>query len=510
MEQGNLQSIVIAGGGTAGWMTAAALSANLPAHLCAITVVESETIATIGVGEATIPTIQLYNRLAGVDDAHFLATTGATFKLGIAFSNWLQKGHEYFHPFGRYGQDFGTSAFYQHWLRARSLGDETDLADYSLNVQAAKRGKMRTPDPDPRSVYSSLSYAYHLDAHLYGQYLRELAQSRGVIRREGMIKDVTVDAVSGHIKDLRLDDGGVIEGDLFIDCTGMRARLMGEALGISYQDWSHYLPCNRAIALPTNHIDLASPYTRATAQSGGWQWRIPLRHRMGNGLVYCADFCSDSQALDTLLGHVEGRALADPKPIQFTTGRREKFWQGNCLAIGMSAGFLEPLESTSIHLIQTAITKLLSWFPTRSIDPLNVAEFNRQTINEYERTRDFLVLHYHATHRDDSEFWRHCRTMEIPDTLKEKIEVFRRTGRLVTRNHDFFQEASWLAVMLGQGIMPEQHDPLTLNIRPLDLDRILQGTKALILRAANDMPNQADYLREILQNSGVPEALKVH
>jgi len=494
MAQENITSIVIAGGGTAGWMAAAALSAVIPAHRCTITVVESDAIGTIGVGEATIPPIQLFNRIAGVEEADFIRATGATFKLGIEFADWVELNHRHFHPFGRFGDDFGASPFHQHWLRAQALGDTTPFADFSLTTQGAYRGRLRAPDGDPRSVYATMSYAYHLDATRYAGFLRGLAEQRGVIRREGMIADVALDGESGHIAALHLDDGGMIAGELFIDCTGMRSLLLGGALGVPFEDWSHWLPCNRALAVPTDRIDLTTPYTRSTAHQAGWQWRIPLQHRMGNGMVYCADFWSEDQAYAALMAKLEGAPTAEPRPIRFTTGRRQTMWAKNCIAIGLAAGFLEPLESTSIHLIQTGITKLLGWFPTLAFDPLIAREYNRQTINEYERARDFLVLHYRSNRRTDGAFWAHCRSLPIPDTLAEKIEMFRRSGRLLTRDHDLFQDASWLAVMLAKGIRPEAYDPLTESIRPLDLDRILRGMKATIARAADAMPTHQAFL----------------
>lgn len=496
--QDNISSIVIAGGGTAGWMTAAALSALLPPHLVSIQLVESDEIGAIGVGEATIPPIQLFNRLAQVDETAFIKATGATFKLGIEFVDWHSRGHRYFHPFGRYGDDFGAAPFHQHWLRAHLLGDATPISDYSLSTKAALAGKYRRPEMNSKSVYSTLAYAYHFDASRYGTYLRSLAEARGVQRREGKIADVLLDGENGHIRSLRLEDGGELTGDLFIDCTGLRALLIGGALGVDYQDWSRYLPCNRALAVPTDRIDLDTPYTRATAHGAGWQWRIPLQHRVGNGMVYCDAFWDEDDVARTLLGNVDGKPLADPRPIHFRTGRRDRFWVKNCIAIGLSAGFLEPLESTSIHLIQTGITRLLGFFPTRSLDPLLIDEFNRHTTNEYDRTRDFLVLHYHATERSDSEFWNHCRTMPIPDTLAEKLDMFRGSGRLLKRDHDLFQDASWLAVMLGQGICPAGCDPLTESIRPLDLDRVLRGMRAAIARAADDMPTHAAFIGGLL------------
>jgi tryptophan halogenase len=507
--QDNISSIVIAGGGTAGWMTAAALSAMLPPHLFSIKLVESDEIGAIGVGEATIPPIRLFNGLAQVDEVAFIKATGATFKLGIEFVGWRAGDDRYFHPFGRYGDDFGAAPFHQHWLRAQLLGETSPIADYSLTTKAALAGKHRRPDTDSRSVYSTLAFAYHFDALRYGRYLRSLAEERGVQRREGKIVDVNLDGETGFIRSLCLEDGGEIAGDLFIDCTGQRAQLIGRALDVDYVDWSPYLPCNRALAIPSDPVDLDTPYTRATAHGAGWQWRIPLQHRVGNGMVYCDAFWNEDDAARALLDNVDGAPHGDPRPIRFRTGRRERFWSKNCVAIGLSAGFLEPLESTSIHLIQTGITRLLNFFPARSFDPPVIAEFNRHTTNEYDRTRDFLVLHYHATERSDSEFWNHCRTMPIPDTLAEKLEMFRCSGRLLKRDHDLFQDASWLAVMLGQGIWPSGYDPLTESIRPLDLDRALRQMRAAIARAADEMSSHKAYIDQHCRAEITPPALAV-
>ena len=341
-----------------------------------------------------------------------------------------------------------------------------------------------------------MSFAYHFDALRYGQYLRSLAEARGVKRREGKIVDVTLDPHTGHIESLRLEDGGELTGDLYVDCTGFRALLIGEALGVPYRDWSRYLPCNRALAVPTDAVDLDAPYTRATAHSAGWQWRIPLQHRLGNGLVFCDAFWSEEKAAQALLANLEGKPLADLRPIRFVTGRRERFWERNCIAVGLSAGFLEPLESTSIHLVQTSITRLLGLFPTRSFDPLVISEYNRHATNEYDRTRDFLLLHYHATERSDSEFWNHCRTMPVTDTLAEKLEMFTGSGRLLKRGQDFFQDGSWLAVMLGQGIEPRSYDPMTESIRPTELDRVLRAMRGAISNAAAEMPAHARFLSQ--------------
>ncbi|GHC94322.1 tryptophan halogenase family protein [Novosphingobium pokkalii] len=497
MAPPHIRSIVIAGGGTAGWMVAAALSRTIAPHRCRITLVESETIGTIGVGEATIPPIQTFNQVIGLDEAAFLQATKGTFKLGIEFAGWRCKGHRYFHPFGRQGNDFGGTQFHQHWLRAQALGDDTPFGEFSLNEKAAYAGRMRRPDADPRSVYATFAYAYHFDAALYAQHLRALSEARGVERREGVIDEVVLDGETGRIASLRLDDGGMLDGDLFIDCTGLRSLLLGEALGVPFEDWTRYLPCNRALAVPTDCIDLDRPYTRSTAHKAGWQWRIPLQHRMGNGMVYSAEHWSDEEAHDALMANLDGRPLADPRPIRFTTGRRAQSWVKNCVAIGLSAGFLEPLESTSIHLIQIAVAKLLNWFPDMGFDAMTMAEYNRQIANEYDRIRDFLVLHYHANERSDEPFWHQCRTAAMPESLAEKMALFRRTGRLLARDSDLFQDASWLAVLLGQGIMPQAYDPLTESLRPLELDQMLCGMRQLIERASAAMPTQQAHLAGI-------------
>ncbi|TNE66609.1 MAG: tryptophan 7-halogenase [Alphaproteobacteria bacterium] len=488
-----VQDIVIAGGGTAGWMAAAILSAAM-GGTCNITLVESDDIGIIGVGEATIPPIQLFNRILGIDDNDFVRATQATFKLGIEFADWKRLGHTYFHPFGRYGDDFGMAPFHQHWLRARALGDTSPFEAYSLTTQAAYAGKFRRSDNNPRSVFSTFSYAYHFDATLYARFLRTYAERRGVVRREGRIANVALDGDSGFVAALEMEDGGRIAGDLFIDCTGFRGMLISGALGVGFEDWADWLPCNRAVAVQSMNMVDPVPYTRSTARGAGWQWRIPLQHRTGNGLVYCSDYMSDDEAAETLLANLDGKALTEVKPIRFQAGHRAKYWHKNCIALGLASGFLEPLESTSIHLIQTGITKLLSWFPDKHCAPELAAEYNRQTQNEYDRVRDFLVLHYHATERDDTPFWQHCRNMPIPDSLAEKIEMFRHSGRLISRSFDMFQDSSWLAVMLGQGIMPESFDPMTNSMLPSDLASILGGMSKVIRDTVAAMPTQKQFI----------------
>ena len=449
MNQQSIRKIAIIGGGTAGWMTAAALANSLRGK-CRLVLVESEEIGTIGVGEATIPPLKLFNASLGIDENEFIRHSQGTFKLGIEFVNWARQGHRYMHPFGQFGADFDSIPLHQYWLRARSQGDPTPLGDYSMACVAAYKGRFDRPTRDPRLVQSTYDYAYHLDASLYAKYLRVYSEKKGVERIEGRVEEVNQDAENGLITAVRLSDAREIEADFFVDCTGFRGLLIEQALKTGYEDWSHWLPCDRAVAVPCKSGGEFTPYTRSIAHDAGWQWRIPLQHRIGNGYVYCSRFLEDDAAAEKLMSGLDGEALAEPRFLRFTTGRRNKFWNRNCVAIGLSAGFMEPLESTSIHLIQSAITRLLALFPDRNFDELGIREYNRITINEYERVRDFLILHYHATERDDSPLWRYCSGMSIPETLQYKMEHFRRYGRLVTDGMELFQNPSWLAVHVGQ------------------------------------------------------------
>ena len=431
MSDAQLRSILIAGGGTAGWMAAAALSTALKPRQCRIVLVESDEIGTVGVGEATIPPIQLFNKLLGVDECEFVRETQGTFKLGIEFVGWLREGERYFHPFGRYGDDFGLTPFHQQWLRARALGSVTPLDAWSLNHQAAYRGRFEIPTPQSGRVFSTFSWAYHFDASLYARYLRGLAESRGVARVEGKIAEVVLRPEDGFVERLTLADGRSLDADLFIDCTGFRG-LITEALDTGYEDWTRWLPCDRALAVPCARVADPEPFTRSTARPAGWQWRIPLQHRIGNGQVYCSAAISDDAVHASLMANLDGAPEAEPRQLRFTTGRRRKAWNRNCIALGLASGFLEPLESTSIHLIQTGISRLLSWFPDRNFDPLLAAEYNRLVDAEMESIRDFLVLHYRANQRDEP-FWRRCHAMAIPDTLAAKARRYRRRRRAADR-----------------------------------------------------------------------------
>ena len=489
-----LRHVLVVGGGTAGWMAAAALSRLIGNGVTRVSVVESEDIGTVGVGEATIPPIQNFNGLLGIDEADFMRATQATFKLGIEFSDWGQVGDRYMHPFGGFGVDMDAIQFHQHWLRRHGEGDPTSLWDYSLSTVAARAGRFIKPGRDAPSALQTLKYAYHFDAGLYAAYLRRHAESRGVIRHEGRIVDVALRSTDGFVEAVTLDDGRRIQADLFIDCSGFRGLIIEQALGAGYEDWSHWLPCDRALAVPTANVSPLTPYTRATAGSAGWRWRIPLQHRTGNGHVYCSSHISDDDACAELMAGLDGAPLADPRPLRFVTGRRRAPWVKNCVCLGLASGFLEPLESTSIHLIQSGVSKLMTMFPDDRFDPLLIAEYNRLSQLQFEQIRDFIILHYKATRRDDTPFWRQVRDMEIPETLSRKIDLFRATGRLFRFEDELFSEASWIAVLLGQGIIPSAYEPLADAVdRPLT-DRRMDAIAKVIRDIAADMPGHEAFI----------------
>ncbi len=498
MDAGDRQirNVVIVGGGSAGWMTAAALANSLQ-HGCRVTLVESEEIGTVGVGEATIPPIKLFNQMLGLPEAEFMRRTQGSFKLGIQFVDWGQPGERYFHPFGTFGRPFDTVGLHHFWLQARAQGKAGPLDEYCMAWAAASAGRFAPPIADQRHVLSTHEYAYHFDAGLYARYLREYSEQRGVVRIEGRIADVQLDGESGFVRSVRMEDGRSIEGELFVDCSGFRGLLIEGALQTGYDDWSHWLPCDRAMAVPCEgaaaRVGEFTPYTRSTARTAGWQWRIPLQHRTGNGYVYCSKFISDDEAAATLLANLDGKALADPRPLRFVAGRRRKTWNRNVIAIGLSSGFLEPLESTSLHLIQGGIARLLALFPDRDFDPMVRDEYNRIAASEVERIRDFIILHYRLNRRQEGELWRQCAAMPIPDTLQEKIAHFRAYGRLVQREYDLFGPASWLAVHVGQGNLPQRLDPL-VHHRDVDSVQWLAKLRDTLATAARQLPTHQQYV----------------
>lgn len=495
-----IKSVQIVGGGTTGWMAAAALAHLLKGTGTTIRLIESEEIGTVGVGEATIPPLKMFNDMLGLDELEFVKATQATFKLGIEFIDWAQLGHSYIHPFGDFGLDFDAIPFYQYWVRQFVEGHTKgkDLFDYSLMVQACTVNKFMLPLRDrPKSALSDINYAYQFDAGLYGAYLRRYAESKGVERVEGKVIHVDQNAETGFIEAIQTEDGRKFEADFFVDCSGFRGLLIEGALQTGYYDWSKWLPANRAVAVGCEKkAGPTIPYTKATAKAAGWQWRIPLQHRTGNGHVYCSEFISDDQAANMLFEGLDAPALGTPKFLRFTTGRRKKFWNKNVLALGLAAGFMEPLESTSIHLVQTSLARLMTHFPDKSFDTHDIDAFNERTALEYERVRDFLVLHYTATRRDDTEFWRHCRAIENPPHLIDKIHRFKSTGRIFEAHLDLFSTPSWLAVMYGQGIEPEGFNPVTLKATDHDVTKVFDRVDKTLSAALDYMPGHDVFIDE--------------
>jgi tryptophan 7-halogenase len=488
--------VLIVGGGTAGWMTAAALSRLLPPRVASIRLLESAEIGTVGVGEATVPHIRFFNARLGLDEADFMARTRATFKLGIEFRNWRRIGDSYIHPFGAFGRDLAGVPFHHHWVRAHRSGSVRPLESYSLPVRAAREGKFAHPSQDFSSPLSTYSYAYQFDAGLYAAYLRSYAEARGALRTEGRIVDVRLNGESGFVESVALQNGEWISADLFVDCSGFRGLLIEQALGTGYEVWTDWLPCDRAYAVPCESAGSLTPYTRATAREGGWIWRIPLQHRVGNGHVYSSAFTSDGEALEVLLAQLQSAPGKEPKQLRFTTGKRRRQWSRNVVAIGLASGFLEPLESTSIHLIQLAIGYLVELFPDRQFDPMNATEFNRIMALEYERIRDFIILHYHATERDDTPFWDYCRTMQVPDSLAYRMELFRERGVVAQYREGMFLDASWLAVFFGQGIHPRLYDPSADRVTPAALAAHLALIDEDYADAIDSMPTHEVFLQQ--------------
>ena len=482
-----IRRIVIAGGGTAGWMVAAGLSKCMGRQF-EIRLVESEEIGTVGVGEATIPTLHFMHEILDLDENEFIRATQATFKLGISFENWRNVGEHYFHSFGKTGKPHWTAGFLNFWLEGKKRGLASDYGDYCLELRAGLDNRFaRLPD-------NGINYAYHFDATLYGQFLRRFSEDLGVQRIEGKIGKVHTDEQSGYITGLTLQSGELIEGDLFIDCTGMRSLLLGETLGVKYESWAHWLPCDSAVAAQTTLVGEAVPYTRSIAHPWGWQWRIGLQHRVGNGLVYSSKYLSDEDAKAALVANVQGELIRPPRVIKFTPGQREVVWEKNCIAIGLSSGFLEPLESTSIHLIQKGMTRLVQLFPSEGICQSDIDEYNQQSREAIENVRDFVILHYHVQNRDDSQFWRDCREMEVPEHLRHRIQQFRDSARVVIGADELFAENSWVQVMLGQGIVPKSHHPITRQMDDRNLADFLSEIRKDVARTLMKLPKHQAHI----------------
>lgn len=484
--------IVIVGGGTAGWMAAALLSRFTTRQ---IVLIESDAIGTVGVGEATIPQIRHFNAALGLDEGEFLRETRGSYKLGIEFAGWSGEGSSYMHAFGQIGHGGGLLPFHHHWLRAKAAGKAGDLSEYSLNELAARQNKMQIGAQKAGEPPLDMPWAYHFDAGLYAAYLRRFAEANGATRVEGKVGDVALEGESGLITSVKLEDGREFAGDFFIDCSGFRGLLIGGALSTGLEDWTQWLPCNRAVAVPCATKGDFTPYTKSTAHRAGWQWRIPLQHRIGNGVVYCSEHMSADEAEAQLLANLDGEAQAEPNHINFTTGMRTEQWVGNCLALGLSAGFMEPLESTSIHLIQSSLARFVQMLPEGAGDLSIRAEFNRQATFEWSRIRDFLILHYWANGREGEPFWDARRTMDLPDTLTAKIEQFRANGYIHREHEELFTEQGWLQVLIGQGIEPEVHNPLADAMPEQELVTMLERIAARHSTAVAAMPDHIQFLR---------------
>ena len=495
MNQDKTMRIVVAGGGTAGWMAAAAIARTM-GRTVDLTLVESDAIGTVGVGESTIPPLVTFNRLLGINEAEFMRATEATFKLGILFDDWKEVGTRYFHSFGATGKDHWSAGFQHFWMHGLQNGHTASYDDYCLELVAALQGKFAHL-PDDR-----LNYAYQLDATRFAKFLRDMAIGDGTRRVEGKIAQVELDGESGNIAALQLESGERIEGDLFLDCTGFRGLLIEQALHAGYDDWTHWLPCDSAIAVQTENTGPALPYTRAMAHDAGWQWRIPLQHRTGNGIVYCSRYLSRDDAMERLLAKVEGKVITEPNVLRFVTGARRRQWHRNCIAIGLSSGFMEPLEATSIHLIQRSILRLIRMLPQGEVSSRDIAEFNDQQNQDMVQIRDFLILHYVATERRDSAFWRHCASMPIPDSLAQKIELFRETGRVFRKNEELFAENSWVQVMMGQGIMPRSYHPIAGKLSAEELTRLLTTLRDNVSKTTASLPQHAAYVAQYCQPAG--------
>ena len=495
MHNDPIRSVAIVGGGTAGWLTAASLGRFLPQLKGRIRLIESAAIGTVGVGEATIPPIVEYLRTLGIDEDELVRQTQATFKLGIVFDHWTRPGHSYIHPFGATGRPKRGVPFAAYWSRQHAGGKAAPLEAYSLQAVAARQGKFMRPVPLAQSPLQSITYAWHLDATLLAAYLRRYAEAHGVIRTEGKLRGVALRPEDGFIASLALESGERIEADLYIDCTGFRGLLIEDALHTGYEDWTHWLPCDRAVAVPCERSGPLSSHTLATARDVGWQWRIPLQHRVGNGYVYSSRFMQDEQAQHLLLANLEGAPLREPLRLRFTTGRRRRCWNRNCVAIGLAAGFLEPLESTGIHLIQRGIVTLLQFLPDRQFQPADIDQYNRQLAFENERIRDFLIVHYHCTGRQGA-FWQFCRDMKLPDSLAERLELFRGYGRIVRDERELFPAQSWLYLLTGQAVIPKAYDPIADALTDAQTEQILAETHGVVARCAASMPAHQDFIAQ--------------
>lgn len=493
----SIKSIVIVGGGSAGWMTAATLSKVLDLSKYNVTLIESEDIRGVSVGEATIPQITLFNRILGIDETDFIRATNATYKLGIEFKDWKHQGHAYFHPFGSFGINMEALPFHHFWLKRFNEGAGGDLCSYSIEAMAAKSGRFGKVKAQSNSPLANMSYAYHFDSTLYANFLRDFAVKRGVRHVNGKVEAVSKH-LNGHINTLTLQDGQCIDGEFYIDCSGFRSLLLEKEMGATFNDWSDLLPCDSAIAIPCKSADsMLKPYTQSSAKAAGWTWRIPLQHRIGNGYVYSSKFTEKDVVLDELMAQLEGEPLAEPNFLAWKTGMRPQSWINNCLGIGLSAGFIEPLESTGLHLIQSAIARLMTLFPDNRFCQSDIDMYNRQTEKEFEQIRDFIVLHYALTERNDSEFWRYCRNIPLSESLTQKMQLYKDSGRIFRIDNELFNETSWLAVMHGQGLRSEGYHPLVDRMSTSLIDERLTHIESVIDKSASVLPEHAQFIAQL-------------
>ncbi|MBX2849621.1 MAG: tryptophan 7-halogenase [Acidiferrobacterales bacterium] len=497
----HISKVVIVGGGTAGWISAATLAKTL-GRTIDVVLIESDEIPTVGVGEATIPTLISLHQLIEINEQEFLSAVNGTFKLGISFESWLDVNEDYIHSFGTTGKDCWAAGFQHFWLKYNQQNRAKEYGQYCAELVAAQQNRFAI------APKHGLNYAYHIDAGLYANFLRSFAESNGAKRIEGRVVKANLHSQTGYIESVSMADGQKIEGDLFIDCSGFRGLLIEQALHTGYDDWSHFLPADSAVAVQTEALEEPIPYTRSIARESGWQWRIPLQTRVGNGLVFCSRFMSDDHAIETLVNNIQGQTLNDPRVLKFTTGSRRQHWNKNCVAVGLSSGFIEPLESTSIHLIQRSVTRLVQMFPHNGIVQSDIKEFNHQMATEIDNIRDFIVLHYYVTNRRDSEFWRHCANMEIPDSLQHRIDLFKQTGRVFKVPTELFGENSWVQVMMGQGLVPDDYHPIVDMMDEQELESFMKTIDHGVQHLVRQLPTHNDFIRNYCPSKEAMNATK--
>lgn len=496
MHENNIKEIIIVGGGTAGWMTAAALANKLPNKNFNITLIESDAIGTVGVGESTLPHIKQFNDLLGISESEFIQATDATIKLAIQFKDWANINDVYMHPFSDIGHVTQGIDFHHYWLKSQQMANKSSLDEYSVAAVAGYAKRFSPPSNNKASLLSAYNYSYHINATAYARFLRGYAEKKQVRRIEGKVIQVAQENTRNFIEAVMLENGHEVTGDLFIDCSGFSGLLIDKTLSSPFIDWSHWLPTDSAVVVQSEREIALNPYTIATARSAGWQWQIPLQHRMGNGHVFSSHYMTEQQALDILMSTLPGKPTTEPRLLNFRAGCREKAWEKNCVAIGLSAGFLEPLESTSIFLIQMGIIKLLEFFPNNKFYQVGIDQYNQTMKRHYEKIRNFIILHYHVTKRDDTEFWRYCRNMTIPNELEHLLCLFKEGGRV-----DRSQFGIWPAVCIGQGLIPEQYDARIDNLDYSKIEKYLSHYRGQVRDVVNTLPTVERYIHHVMRSA---------